>query len=66
MKQLLPKLTPRLPPCHTSLVPPFVLAVPKDAGAVISHAWFWPRVGSFFKERDVVVAETGEPISISV
>ncbi|KAG8983377.1 Pyruvate decarboxylase 1 [Tulasnella sp. JGI-2019a] len=26
---------------------------------VISHAWFWPRVGQWLKRNDVVVTETG-------
>jgi len=25
----------------------------------ITHKWFWPRMGKFFKERDIIVAETG-------
>ena len=41
------------------LVPPFVYPVPDEPGDVISHAWFWPRVGQFFKPKDVVIAETG-------
>lgn len=26
---------------------------------IISHAWFWPRMGKFFRPKDVIVAETG-------
>lgn len=25
---------------------------------VISHAWFWPRVGQWLKENDVIITET--------
>ena len=25
----------------------------------ITQAWFWPRVGDFLKEKDIVVTETG-------
>lgn len=27
----------------------------------INHAWFWPRVGQWLKERDVVITETSVP-----
>jgi TPP-dependent 2-oxoacid decarboxylase len=41
-------------------VPKFVAPVPQEDNHIISHAWFWPRVGQFFREKDVIVAETGE------
>lgn len=63
MKFLLPKLTARLkeyrgraeqlPTSHYSL------EVPREADDKISHSYFWPRVGKFFKEKDVIVTETG-------
>jgi hypothetical protein len=63
MKELLPKLTARLRAFQEDAqqlhVPLYQLAVPKEETEVISHAWFWPRLGGFFKEKDVVVAETG-------
>lgn len=24
-----------------------------------SHVWMWPRIGQFFREKDVIVSETG-------
>lgn len=31
----------------------------RDSSSTISQAWFWPRVGEFLKENDIVVTETG-------
>lgn len=30
-----------------------------DKSSTITQAWFWPRVGEFLKEKDIVVTETG-------
>lgn len=30
-----------------------------DKTSVITQAWFWPRVGEFLAENDIVVTETG-------
>ena len=30
-----------------------------DSSEVITQAWFWPRVGEFLKENDIVITETG-------
>lgn len=30
-----------------------------DNSSVITQAWFWPRVGEFLKENDIVITETG-------
>ncbi|KAF9565691.1 pyruvate decarboxylase THI3 [Agrocybe pediades] len=63
MKQLLPKLTERLQSFHSVAskieVPPFIKQLPKEESTVISHLWFWPRLGYFFKQKDVIVTETG-------
>ena len=63
MKHLLPKLTARLQPLKENAqllsVPKFVSPVPEEDNQIISQSWLWPRVGQFFKENDVVVAETG-------
>jgi len=63
MKWLLPKLTERLEKFHSVAsripVPPFVNHVPIENDPVISHSWLWPRLGRFFKEKDVIVTETG-------
>ncbi|THH27005.1 hypothetical protein EUX98_g7185 [Antrodiella citrinella] len=63
MKQLLPKLTARMQPLHLDAsaisVPKFISPVPKEDNEIISHAWLWPRVGEFFRSKDVIIAETG-------
>ncbi|EGN98011.1 hypothetical protein SERLA73DRAFT_182846 [Serpula lacrymans var. lacrymans S7.3] len=63
MKQLLPKLTARLKQFESSAsqlaVPHYKAVIPNEQHDDISHAWFWPRMGAFFKEGDVIVAETG-------
>ncbi|PPQ68333.1 hypothetical protein CVT24_004814 [Panaeolus cyanescens] len=63
MKQLLPKLTERLqhfyPVAHKIPVPKFQALVPQEQTHMISHAWFWPRLASFFQPGDVIVTETG-------
>jgi len=64
MKQLLPKLTARLQQyayrgARQPEVPKFMNIVPKEDNQIISQAWFWPRMGKFFKEKDIIVAETG-------
>ena len=62
-KELLPQLTARLQAYHEDArklhVPVFQNIVPKEDTEDISHSWFWPRLGQFFREKDVVVAETG-------
>jgi pyruvate decarboxylase len=64
MKQLLPKLAARLHPyqegARKSDVPMFKNVVPTEDSYAITHAWFWPTLGAFFKEKDVIVAETGQ------
>jgi pyruvate decarboxylase len=67
MKELLPKLTARLGELpkniltrfSSSSVPPFTGHVPQEEGDIISQAYFWPRVGQFFRKKDVIIAETG-------
>jgi len=63
MKELLPLLTVRLQPCSAAArkipVPDFTAVVPNEANDVISQAWFWPKMGTFFRPKDVVIAETG-------
>lgn len=31
----------------------------EDSSETITQAWFWPRVGQFLKDNDVVITETG-------
>jgi len=63
MKELIPKLTLRLQGGHAKAVqlqvPKFIAHVPEEQDNIISHAWFWPRMGQFFRPKDVIVAETG-------
>ncbi|KIY46531.1 pyruvate decarboxylase [Fistulina hepatica ATCC 64428] len=64
MKELIPKLTPRLlhfaPKASRLPVPKWELSVPREATQDISQAWFWPIVGEkILKNGDVVIAETG-------
>ncbi|KAL1950660.1 hypothetical protein VTO73DRAFT_5784 [Trametes versicolor] len=63
MKRLLPKLTARLQPYKAGAaaleVPKFQFPVPKEDNEIISQSWLWPRVGQFFQEKDIIVAETG-------
>ncbi|KAJ6508886.1 pyruvate decarboxylase [Mycena sanguinolenta] len=63
MAELLPLLTARLRPCSPAArnipVPDFTAVVPTEADDVISQAWFWPTMGTFFKPQDVIIAETG-------
>ncbi|KAI0770183.1 pyruvate decarboxylase [Fomes fomentarius] len=63
MKRLLPKLTARLQPLKGDAlqisVPKFELPLPQEDNEIISHTWLWPRVGQFFRPKDIIVAETG-------
>ena len=63
MKHLLPKLTSRLRNYHCRaselIVPRPKLEVPIEDSEDITQSYFWPRLGKFFKKKDVIVAETG-------
>lgn len=63
MKRLLPKLTARLQPLKGDAlqvsVPKFELPLPQEDNEIISHTWLWPRVGQFFRPKDIIIAETG-------
>lgn len=63
MKRLLPELTKRLSHYHAAAsqitVPKFQAKLPQEDTSIISQEWFWPRVGAFLREKDIVVAETG-------
>ena len=60
MKQLLPKLTAKLP-TPTSVIPmtPYTYPIPQEDHDGISQPWLWPTVGSHFGPGDVIVADTG-------
>jgi pyruvate decarboxylase len=65
MKHLLPRLTDALRKLDASAnavpVPPFKAIIPENdpLGDIISHEHFWPRMSKFFRQKDVIVAETG-------
>jgi pyruvate decarboxylase len=63
MKELLPKLAERLvhhrDRASQIRVPRIINFIPTEDNDDITHAWFWPRVGDFFKPKDVIVTETG-------
>jgi pyruvate decarboxylase len=63
MKHLLPKLTAALEQFTESAkrldVAPFTHPVPDEKSDIITHNWFWPRVGQFFRSKDIIVGETG-------
>ncbi|KAF8527454.1 pyruvate decarboxylase [Hysterangium stoloniferum] len=62
MKYLLPKLTERLKsPANLQKLSAskWTLSIPQVSNNTITHAWLWPRMSAFFRENDIVVAETG-------
>jgi len=63
MKKLLPKLTERLHKFKEDAkqlpLPQYKALIPDEKDDIISQAYFWPRMGQFFKPKDVIVAETG-------
>ncbi|KAF9527537.1 pyruvate decarboxylase THI3 [Crepidotus variabilis] len=63
-KYLLPKLADKLQEFQkTALgikVPSVHYPIPSEGSSTtITHAWFWPRLSTFFQPKDVVVTETG-------
>lgn len=67
MKRLLPNLTARLAQYKKEVhVKSFEFAVPKEDNEIISQAWFWPRMGKFFRAKDVLIAETGQSLILSL
>ncbi|EAU86242.1 pyruvate decarboxylase [Coprinopsis cinerea okayama7 len=62
-KELLPKLKDRLqqfyPIANKIPVTPFANRLPQEATQSITQAYFWPRMGHFFKSGDIIVTETG-------
>jgi len=63
MKRLLPVLSAELAHMKGAAekipVARYVLELPNDNSPIITQDWLWPRVGQFFKPKDVIVAETG-------
>ena len=68
MKPLLPKLTQCLKEFsqHVSQipVPEFANVADADGTNQITHAWFWPCLGRWFKCGDVILTETGMSMSL--
>jgi pyruvate decarboxylase len=64
MKSLLPKLSNIMSSYRSAAikipVPSYKVAVPNEDNETITHSWFWPRVGKFFRPKDIVIAETGK------
>ena len=63
MKSLLPKLSNMLSSYRTAAikipVPLYKIVVPNENDQTITHTWFWPKVGTFFKPKDIIISETG-------
>ncbi|KAF8523212.1 pyruvate decarboxylase [Gautieria morchelliformis] len=63
MKYLIPKLSDRLKQYSGGAlqvsIPKWRNVVPDEHTDAITHAWLWPKMGSFFRPKDVIVAETG-------
>ncbi|OAX81058.1 pyruvate decarboxylase [Emergomyces africanus] len=32
---------------------------PRESSSAVTHAWFWPTVGQWLREKDVIITETG-------
>ena len=63
MKGVLRNLIRKLPTLNVQPgpTPPQNMALESQnkAGSVITHSWFWPRLGQFLQEGDIVLTETG-------
>ena len=64
MRGVLRKVTEKVDITKLSVVhsPDVANRIPPDAEdptPTITQAWLWPRVGSFLREHDIVVTETG-------
>jgi pyruvate decarboxylase len=63
MRGVLRKIVDQIDPSKLSAVPGPKMANKvkenEDRSTTITQAWFWPRVGQFLKEDDIVITETG-------
>jgi len=61
MKEMLPKLTERLPAAPMREIPLLhtVIMPEDDHVEEITQKWMWPRICSYLRGKDIVVAETG-------
>src|SRR5438105_9068730 len=63
MRGVLRKVIEEIDPSKLSAVPgpkpENKVAENQDSSDTITQAWFWPKVGQFLKENDIVITETG-------
>ncbi|KAJ5594798.1 uncharacterized protein N7459_001006 [Penicillium hispanicum] len=63
MKGVLRKVVQKMGKLNATPAPPITNTLPESEQAstsqTITHAWLWPTVGQWLKERDVVLTETG-------
>ena len=63
MKEVLPRLAEKLSSFSQVAgaieVPRLNTNVPEETSSEITHAWFWRRLGHFFRPQDIIVTETG-------
>lgn len=59
LRKIIDKIEPEKVPQQT--IPEVINEVEKndDGTQTITQAWFWPRVGEFMIEKDVIITETG-------
>ncbi|ORY06850.1 pyruvate decarboxylase isozyme [Basidiobolus meristosporus CBS 931.73] len=62
MKYLLPKLAAAIPKREVQSINLSVELPKIDMKAMVPQAWFWNRMGKFFKPNDIVLAETGTSV----
>ncbi|CEJ56334.1 Putative Catalytic activity: a 2-oxo acid = an aldehyde CO2 [Penicillium brasilianum] len=62
MKGVLRKVVDRMGKLNLSPIPQIANKVPaseQNSSQTINHAWLWPTVGQWLKEKDIVITETG-------
>jgi pyruvate decarboxylase len=63
MRGVLRKIINKINPSQLSAIPGLKIANKvrenEDESSTITQAWFWPKVGEFLKENDIVITETG-------
>ncbi|KAF7720106.1 Pyruvate decarboxylase [Penicillium ucsense] len=63
MKGVLRKVVERMGKLNVTSSPPINNKLPaseqNSSSQTITHAWLWPTVGQWLKERDIVITETG-------
>ena len=63
MRGVLRKIINTISPASLSVLPGLDVSnrvtANSDSSSTITQAWFWPKVGEFLKENDIVITETG-------